>query len=205
MESCIKLSVIIPYYKTYELTTILLDNLVSQLNSEVEVILVDDGCQEQLLDIYQINIIHLDQNRGLSYARNKGLKVAQGRFITFIDSDDDIAPNYIETILKAIKEKEFDYCLFSWKSTRGDIYNSRNLPKWNNAVWNCIYKKDKIGKFKDGYQVIEDKEFNQEFRKGKAEYIDEVLYYYYQNPNGISARFDRGEIEVEEKWHKSVS
>lgn len=67
-----KLSIIIPYYKTYELTTILLDNLCSQLNDRTEVILIDDGCQELRLDKYPITIIHLEQNRGLSYARNKG-------------------------------------------------------------------------------------------------------------------------------------
>lgn len=199
-----KLSIIIPYWKTYELTYVLLANLNRQLNEEVEVILVEDGLDDHRLDgKYDIRIVHLPENRGLSYARNIGLELAHGEFVTFIDSDDNVATNYIKKIIETIDTKEFDCCLFSWKSTDGNIYYSNNLPSWNNSVWNCIYRKDKIGTFKTGYQVIEDKDFNDKYRKGNIITIPDVLYYYYQNPNGISARHDRGEIGVEEKWHCS--
>ena len=58
-DSVIKLSIIIPYYKTLELTKKLLEHLIPQLN-QTEIILIDDGCHEEQLDIYKdkINIIH---------------------------------------------------------------------------------------------------------------------------------------------------
>lgn len=55
----ILLSVIIPYYNTLKETTKLMEVLEPQLNDNVEVIIVDDGCHEQALDYYNANIIHL--------------------------------------------------------------------------------------------------------------------------------------------------
>ena len=60
----VKLSVVIPYYKTYELTKELLNKLIPQLSEQVEVFLIDDGCDEKKLDKFDkdINIIHLEKN-----------------------------------------------------------------------------------------------------------------------------------------------
>src|SRR5574344_2460467 len=111
----IKLSIIIPYYKTLELTKKLLDTLVPQLTKECECILIDDGCNELELDKYPITVIH-KENGGVSKARNTGIDKATGEYIVFIDSDDMIKSNYIETILNKIKSTKFDYCLFSWEA-----------------------------------------------------------------------------------------
>ena len=99
----VKLSIIIAYYKTYELTRKLLDTLVPQLNDEVEVFLVDDGCKETRLDKYKgINIIHLDKNVGATTATNKALDKAKGKYIAFVDSDDMVSNDYVSSLLKAI-------------------------------------------------------------------------------------------------------
>ena len=76
----VKLSLVIPYYKTYEETIKLLNILIPQLTSEVEAFLIDDGCNEIRLDEYKdkINVIHLPENHGLSYARNRGIEKAKG-------------------------------------------------------------------------------------------------------------------------------
>ena len=86
----VKLSIVIPYYKTYDLTVKLLDELIKQLTDEVEVFLVDDGCHEDRLDKYNknINIIHLEENQGNSHAINTGIKKSIGKYIGIIDSDD---------------------------------------------------------------------------------------------------------------------
>ena len=102
----IKLSIIIPYYNTYEYTIKLLRELTIQRighENEVEVILVDDGCDETRFDIFTaFNIIHLPIHKGASHAWNVGITKAQGKFIAFIDSDDMILMNYVEELIKAV-------------------------------------------------------------------------------------------------------
>ena len=103
--SKIKLSITIPYYKTYELTCKLLDRLIPQLNDEVEVFLTDDGCNEKRLDVYKgkINIKHCKVNKGGAFASNEGIRKASGKYVALIDSDDMVSEDYIETLLKENK------------------------------------------------------------------------------------------------------
>lgn len=180
----IKLSMVIPYYKTYDETKRLLDILIPQLTEEVEVFLIDDGCNETRLDKYDdnINIIHLQENKGLSYARNVGIKKSQGEYLVFIDSDDYVANDYVKTIIDKINTCNFDYCYFSWK-----MINSNSVirildkpPTWNLAVWNAVYKTDYVELFDDNIRFMEDIPWQVKMRakNGKKEIIDKVLYYY---------------------------
>ena len=119
--AAVKLSIIIPFYNTEEYTDQLLQKLEPQVTKECEVIIVDDGSKKEY-DPWQIanNIIvlrHLS-NKGVSAARNTGLKKAKGEYIAFIDSDDMVSEDYIEQILKAI-ETDPDTVYLSWKSMDG--------------------------------------------------------------------------------------
>lgn len=178
----IKLSIIIPYYKTFEETVKLLDILIPQLTDEVEVFLIDDGCHEERLDEYNINIIHLEENHGLSYARNQGIQRAKGSYLVFIDSDDNIALDYIKTILNKIETSNFDYCYFSWTAMNSDltVIIEDNPPEWNYAVWNAIYKREYVELFDDDIRFCEDIPWQQKMRakNGKKEIINKILYYY---------------------------
>ena len=182
MES--KLSLIIPYYKTYNETTMLLNTLIPQLTNEVNVFLIDDGCHEEKLDIYKdkINIIHLEENHGLSYARNCGIKKSQSKYLVFIDSDDCISDDYISTIIDKINTCDFDYCYFSWKMiNQGWVIEIKDTPPdWNWAVWNAVYKKDYVELFDENITFREDVPWQQIMRakNGKKEIIDRILYYY---------------------------
>ena len=65
----ILLSIVIPYYNTYDYTIKLLKELSIQYTNDIEVILIDDGCHETRFDEFkQFTIIHLDKNYGASYA-----------------------------------------------------------------------------------------------------------------------------------------
>lgn len=186
----IKLSIIIPYYKTYELTVKLLDQLIKQLTDEVEVFLVDDGCHEKRLDEYEenINIIHLEENHGLSYARNRGIEKAQGKYLVFIDSDDYIATDYIKTIIDKIDTCEFDYCYFSWKAINKELVVriKDEPPTWNLAVWNAVYKIEYVELFDEEVRFMEDIPWQIKMRakNGKKEIIDKILYYYNDGRQG---------------------
>lgn len=187
-----KLSIIIPYYKTYDETVKLLNILKSQLTSEVEVILIDDGCHEDRLDRYNIDIIHLEENHGLSYARNRGIEKAKGKYIAFIDSDDYVSDDYVKSILDKIDTSDFDFCYFSWKFVnQGDtVIIKNNPPTWNLAVWKAVYKKDYIELFDEKVRFMEDIPWQIEMRKkkGKKEVIHKVLYYYNDSrPGSLTA------------------
>ena len=194
-----KLSIITPYYKTLKYTKELANVLVPQLTKDTEWIIVDDGCNEKELDDIKAKVIHLEVPSGnASKPRNVGLDNAKGDYIAFIDSDDMVAPNYIEEILKAI-EKGFDYCYISWSSKNGEVIINDEPPKWNTCVWNCIYNRELIGnrRFDCGKNIGEDEEFNK-VRHGKRLNIVEVLYYYNWNrPDSLTTKYSNGEIPRE--------
>lgn len=192
-----KLSIIIPYYNTLDLTHQLLDTLVPQSNKDVEVILVDDGCYEDSLKQYPIKIIQTAHG-GVSRARNIGMREASGKFLVFIDSDDSVHPRYVSYICKKIDSDNFDYCFFGWRSIKGDIEILTNPPPWNTAVWNCIYRRDKCLDFDESKQIGEEIAFNRVARTGKKSNINKAIYIYNnQRKDSLTKRYCRGEISMD--------
>ena len=184
-----RLSIITSYYNSLEYTKELYEKLKPQLNDNVEWIIVDDGCSEVELDNFNAKVIHLEKNSGCAgIPRNVGLDLAQGEYITFIDSDDLVSYNFVSKILEKIDSEDFDYCLMSWWSDnfKIDVINGR--PEWNCSVWGIVYKKELIGdiRFND-IRVGEDWVFNREVLKGKRSIISDFLYYYRSNEKGIMA------------------
>ena len=188
------ISIIIPYWNTLEQTNKLMNILKQQLNDNVEIIIVDDGCNEYELNRYEqdnIKIIHLPENSGgASVPRNIGLDNAKGKYICFIDSDDIVELDYIDTILAKIDSGDFDYCYYSWKSPHNTISIVNEPPEWNCCVWNCVYKKDIIGneRFDPKLKIAEDYDFNKRVKKGKRANITKILYFYNDTPNSLFKR-----------------
>lgn len=185
----IKLSIIIPYYDTLEYIRNLLVMLKKQMTNEIQIIVVDDGCNEKELDRFgkgNITIIHLPQNSGgASKPRNIGLKYAIGKYITFIDSDDMISDTYISKILKAI-EKEPDIIFLSWENHIERFIMTTQPPQWNCAVWCRVYKRDIIGnvRFDEKLKKAEDWKFNQQIKFKSKLCIKDIVYYYNNGREG---------------------
>ena len=182
----VKLSIVIPYYKTYELTDKLLYSLTAQELKDAEIILIDDGCKEKRLNSWNlfdnIKIIH-QENGGVSVARNKGIKLAKGKYIAFIDSDDMVMPDYIEQLLNLINTRDEDVIVFNWL----DITTNQVIVHPENpAVWKAIYKKDIIPRFDETLRVREDYFFQKELenRNTTKYYYDRVLYIYNSEREG---------------------
>lgn len=193
----IKLSIVIPYYKTYELTEKLLKNISTQTTRETEVILIDDGCNEKRLDIYNgyCNIIIKHKyNGGVSSARNMGIELATGQYIAFIDSDDMVMPNYVDTLLELIETRNEDIILFNWLDINtNDVVRHPSNP----AVWKAIYKKEILPRFDENLKVKEDYYFNEELDKENHTkyYYDKVLYIYNSDrENSLTWLNSKGEI-----------
>lgn len=183
----VKLSLIIPYFETYELTKRLLNGLMAQWNEQVEIIVIDDGCDEDRLDNYQeiynnIKIIHHNKNMGTAKTRNEGIKLAKGQYIGFIDCDDTVTMDYIDTLLKAIKETPTEVINFNWLDLSLNQVVCRPV---NPAMWKAIYRNDICPLFREDLEWgEEDVDFQEEVGKMETTYLDKVLYIYNSNRVG---------------------
>lgn len=112
-----QISVIIPAYKTQQYVERCVHSVLEQTLDNIEIILVNDSSPDNTLSIIEqiastwsgnktIRIISHERNRGLSAARNTGSAHAQGEFIYFLDSDDYIAPDALETLLKSARAED---------------------------------------------------------------------------------------------------
>ena len=113
-----KISVIIPTYNRGKLVTKAIKSALNQTYNNIEVIVVDDCSTDNTeIEIKKINdsrikFIKLKQKKGGNYARNRGVRIATGEFISFLDSDDIFYYNKLEKQINNIKNKktDFDFC-----------------------------------------------------------------------------------------------
>jgi len=121
------ISVIIPVYNVEPYLKKCLDSVVTQTYKEIEIILVDDGstdgsgpiCDEYAAQDKRIRVIH-KRNGGLSDARNVGLDRCSGRYVTFIDSDDYVASDYVERLYRILVEYNADIAVCDYFEFYGD-------------------------------------------------------------------------------------
>lgn len=179
----IKLSIIIPYYNTYEYTIKLLKELQIQKTEEVEVILIDDGCNETRFDVFSEFIIEHKKHLGACAAWNAGIARATGEYIAFIDSDDMISMDYVEQLLKAIDEIGKDEILFSWADPKTMQIMERPI---NRAIWKAIYRREIVPKFDEKLEYNTDAQFQKDLSKIRHSkgYLRRLLYFYNSNREG---------------------
>ncbi len=106
-------SIIIPVYNTGKQCITLLERLISSTYKNIEIICVDDGSKDdscKILKDFAKNhsniIIKSQKNGGPSAARNTGIKIAKGDYISFIDSDDYVQQDFIEQLVKKYEDKD---------------------------------------------------------------------------------------------------
>ena len=116
------ITIVVPVYNVEKYINECVDSLINQTYKNIEIILVDDGSRDKsgtICDDYaasdtRIKVIH-KQNEGLGFARNTGLKVAKGKFVTFIDSDDKADIDLIQKLVDGICEFDCDTCIGGFK------------------------------------------------------------------------------------------
>ena len=106
-----QLSIIVPIYNVEACLSRCLDSVLAQTFQDFELILVDDGSPDrcgEIIDEYaekEIRIVVIHQkNKGVSAARNAGLRVARGKYVGFVDPDDYIVPNYYEDLISEVEK-----------------------------------------------------------------------------------------------------
>lgn len=121
-------SVVVPIYRVEKYLRKCVDSLLQQTYKNIEIILVDDGspdacpeiCDELKETDDRIVVIH-KKNGGLSDARNAGIQIANGTYITFIDSDDYVGIHYIETLVKAIEDGKASVSICDYNNVYDDM------------------------------------------------------------------------------------
>jgi glycosyltransferase involved in cell wall biosynthesis len=115
-------SVIIPVYNVQDFLARCVDSVLAQTYSDLEIILVDDGsidisgdmCDEYAIKDSRVKVIH-KENGGLSDARNAGLERARGSYVTFIDADDYVHPQFVELLVNTIKSTGAQIAACTWQ------------------------------------------------------------------------------------------
>lgn len=218
-----KVSVIVPIYKVEPYLRRAVDSILHQTYHNLEIILVDDGSPDQcgkICDDYakednRISVIH-KENGGLSDARNAGLDAAGGEYIVFVDSDDFIAEDYIDTLMQCLKKYDADVAMSSYAVTdsvgyddsifkaaqddtvevcdRRELLNNLYDANHKDATyfivsWNKIYKASlwKDVRFPKG-RIHEDEATTYKIydRAEKGVYLHRPLYGYFTAPSSIT-------------------
>lgn len=206
----IKVSVIIPVYNVEKYIEQCIESVVNQTLEDIEIIIVNDGTKDNsmkkiekyLLDS-RIRVIN-KENGGLSSARNVGLKIAKGEYVSFIDSDDFIELTMLEELYNNSEKADivFSDIIFYDNKTESKKYSETKLSFEKNldkgsffldtipiVVWNKIYRKDYLKKigltFIEGI-IYEDNDFTVKavFQATKVKYLKNFHYYYRINRDG---------------------
>ena len=203
----IKLSIIIPVYNVKPYLERCLDSV--EVQDGVEVIIVDDGATDgsaEICDRYaskQVKVIH-KKNGGCCSARNAGMEIARGKYITHLDGDDEYMPGAVGTMLRLLDTHTEDLIQFNFTkhqngqdkvigSCKDRAYVLNALPSWWVVVWNKLYKRTFIEehrlRFNEGMKYDDDAHFNlQCFRHLPTVYgaSDVLVRYYCDNAGSIT-------------------
>lgn len=138
------ISVIIPVYNVEQYIDRCIDSIVHQTYENLEIILIDDGSTDQsgvLCDSFaqdddRIIVLH-KSNGGLSDARNKGIEICKGKFITFVDSDDYLDTDCVAKLYTALTRNKADVACCEMKIITDD---GRILNQYNNSLKESVYE-----------------------------------------------------------------
>lgn len=232
------ISVVVPIYNTSKHLPRCLNSIINQTYKNLEIICINDGSTDNSANVLKqyakkdprIKII-TQKNQGLSAARNTGLKHTTGEFVTFIDSDDEIAPQMVKELLTAILKTNSDITICSFKETypNGKTKSFPHIPSqksyskesalkamlkeenFNLTATMKLYKTNIIKnlKFPIG-KLHEDVSFTYRaiMCAKKITFIPKDYYIYHHNNNSIVSKFNDQKfnlIELTDKMCDDIS
>ena len=202
-----RVSIIVPVYRVEEYLDRCLDSIIAQTFTDWECILIDDGSPDnsgKICDEYariddRFVVIH-QNNAGVSAARNAGLNIARGEYITFVDSDDWVKNNFLYEQYNDIISDDYDVCVCGFanngikKNKKLNVFQAKkNLftPKgFLGYPWLKIIKYQRIinHRFDTSITYCEDTDFFYRLFSDckKILWTDKPLYYYENNPNSVT-------------------
>jgi glycosyltransferase involved in cell wall biosynthesis len=205
-----KISIIVSIYNTEKYLERCIKSLLSQTYKNIEIILIEDGSTDnskKILEKYENNskciVCYNENNMGLAYSRNKGMEIASGEYLGFIDSDDYVDEDYYQKFIDTIIEENADVAICDMKLVY-ENENNRELVvnccknEWNlinivnnglvASACNKLFKKNLInkyqfavGKINEDIAVVIPALVNAK----KISYVNDCYYNYIQRNNSI--------------------
>lgn len=215
-----KISVIVPVYNVDRYLEMCIESIINQTYDNLEIILINDGstddskliCEKYLKLDKRIKLIN-QKNKGVSSARNNGIRNSSGEYIVFVDSDDYCELNMIETIVKNIDLNKDTFIIYGYnkiyknKKTSVLLNENKNLNKnnisenilikeeiggylWNKLFIASIIKNNNI-KFNNKISYCEDLLFVNEYIRyiKRVKYLKKSLYNYRMRKNSVTYEF----------------
>jgi glycosyltransferase involved in cell wall biosynthesis len=223
-------SIIIPVYKSQEYIEACAKSLFQQTYTDLEYIFIDDAGGDDSMAILekvmqdfperhkQVKILHHDTNRGSAMARETGMMAANGDYIIHVDSDDTVAPHFIERLAKAVIESDADVAVCGIATSNQGRMNytiSQELcdepfkylasvlgGTSHSSLCNKLFKssilKDNDLHFNENINMYDDKSvvFRALYYCKKIAVVNEVLYYYNRNNRNSITHKTRKRTEV---------
>ncbi len=169
------ISVIIPVYNVEDYLNVCLNSVLKQTYKNFEIICIDDDSTDSTLNILEyfsqkdsrVKILKNESNKGPGFSRNRGLEIAKGKYISFLDGDDWLSPNAYEILIKKAEKNNLDLLLFKnivyyeeshifgmepyydmeyLNKLENEVFNHFDINKtklfeMSNASWNKFYLK----------------------------------------------------------------
>ncbi len=216
-----KVSIIVPIYNSEKYIKKCIESLLNQTYEDYELLLINDGSTditESIIDKYDDDRIkyYKTDNQGIGKARNYGLEKSKGKYIVFVDSDDYVEKNMIESLVNKIESDDLDIAICDYyKKTKNRIKkeklisfsntsisnNEEILLNINLSVWNKIFKKSLITKnklkFKEDIRY-EDIPFVLDalMLSNKVGKVDKFLYYFVIHEGSETSRMDEKVFDI---------
>lgn len=217
-----KVSIIMPVYNVERYVSQVIKSVLNQTFQNFELIVINDGSTdrskaivENYLSDPRLKLID-KENAGVSAARNDGLKKAQGTYISFIDSDDEVDTNFLTRMIEKVNFSQPDVIMCGYYKEQLDeqetvksrkavqmeagVYTRETPPNWKvdaeslammGYIWNKIYRKDILANhsilFNEEMNFLEDIDFNARvFKVSQSFIVIEDCLYHYKRRSQIS-------------------
>lgn len=220
------LSVIVPVYNVETFLNQCINSIIKQTYKNLEILLIDDGstdnsgiiCDQYAAKDNRIRVVH-QKNQGLSGARNVGTEIAQGEYISYVDSDDWLDIHMYNEMIQVLQKYQLDMVrcaaffsdgkkteiLSPNKKFQNRIFINNDIFKRYfdeflcKVVWNAIYKKDIVKGIVSPERCHSQDNYVSGmylYRSRRMMIINKPLYYYRQNPQSITRSGHRRPLDI---------
>lgn len=201
------ISVIVPVYNVADYLPQAIESILNQDYEKLEVILIDDGSKDDsgaICDRYaaqdaRVRVIH-QKNGGAAAAKNAGLRIATGAYLSFVDSDDFLEPNVYGYMVNLLKQEQADMVQFAFRNVyrnraeefilhpgRTEVdtadYLKRFPSDWTCALlWNKLYRRALFDGvfFEEGHRIDDEFFTYQGIMNAKKIVVDDHIIYNYR-------------------------
>lgn len=232
-----KISVIVPVYNVEAYLERCVESILQQTYTHFELILINDGstdssgqiCDHLASQYENIKVYHIE-NAGVSNARNMGIQLATGSWVTFIDSDDFVTQDYLATLASAVEGVNVGFAIAPLRHIKNGIVTDLPSHSGKTELWSTeetmkellmttrtsffpvakLFKRDLLAdeKFNTNYHLAEDALFLTELllkTRCSCVFIDKPVYYYDHREGSATTSVNRHVFDTIEVYQQIIA